>query len=212
MAEEDTIVVELNDSFYRDRFWKVILLFACMVIAIILLAVTSVYLMVTKPPPQYFRVGDEWRTQPIVPINQAYLARADILQWTRDALQQVFTLDFIHYQDELESYKKFFTPDGWIVFQNQINNYVNYDVMKTGMLFSVVAPDQAPYVVNQGLLSGRYAWWVQMPIRISFTGVSKKADEKLTLQVLVARVPTTENLDGVAIDNIIVDTKADGRK
>jgi hypothetical protein len=58
------------------------------------------------------------------------------------------------------------------------------------------------------LLSGRYAWWVGMPIRVTFKGVGVKPDQKLSLQVLVARVPTTENLDGVAIDNIIVDTKA----
>ena len=182
------------------------MLLSGLTVAICLLIATSMYLVLIKPPPQFFSVGDQFRIQPEIPVNQAHLPLGEVLQWTSDTLQQVFTLDFLNYNDQLASYKEHFTPEGWKVFLNQLNNYVNYNTVKSKMLFSSAVPNGAPFVLNQGLLSGRYAWWVQMPIKIKFVGVGSAEDQSLTLQILVVRVPTKDNLSGVAIDNVIVDT------
>lgn len=206
MAEEDALVIELNDGFYRDGFKKVIILLSLLGAAICLLISASVYLIVTKPPPQFFIVGEDFRLQPEVPVNTAYLTTPQVLQWTSDTLREIFALDFLDYNEKLAENRTYFTAEGWRVYQNQLNNYVDYNTVKSSMLFAEATPASAPFVLNQGLLSGRYAWWVQMPIQIAFKGVRAKSDENLTLQVLVVRVPTKDNLAGIAIENIIVET------
>jgi len=210
MAEETMQTVELQDNFYRDGFTKVIVLISSIIIAICLLGITSAYIFLTAPPPQYFRVTDEFRIQPEVPVTQPYLPVPAVLQWVSDTLQQVFVLDFVHYDQQLQSYRMHFTDQGWTVFSNQLNNYVNYNTVKSAMLFSNTTPGGAPFIVNQGVLSGRYAWWVQMPIDITFQGVGAVPGRSLTLQVLVVRVSTKDNLSGVAIDNVIVVDGAGG--
>jgi hypothetical protein len=72
-------------------------------------------------------------------------------------------------------------------------------------MFASSSPQRAPFILNQGLLLGRYGWWVQMPMTIKYIGNNLVPAQTLKLQVLVVRVPTLNNLSGVGIDNIIVD-------
>jgi hypothetical protein len=50
---------------------------------------------------------------------------------------------------------------------------------------------------------------VQMPITIKYAGAVPVPSKVITLQILVIRVPTLNNLDGVSIDNIMVDQGKD---
>ena len=61
-------------------------------------------------------------------------------------------------------------------------------------------------ITNEGLQSGRYVWLVQMPVDLSYAyaGSPRTQTQTLTLQLTVVRVPTLNNLTGVAIDNLEV--------
>lgn len=208
MAENEEITVTLSDAFYREGFKKLLFLIISASLCIIVLIAVSIYLHVTKPKPILFRVGDEYRVQADVPVNQPYMTTADLLQWVTEAMTKSFVYDFINYQTQLQGASQFFTNDGWTVFLNQLNNYVNYNNVQTYKLFVSAAPTAAPVVINQGLLSGRYAWWVQIPMLISYAGYIPQSAKTLTFQVLVVRVPTANNLNGVGIDNVIVATNS----
>lgn len=203
MAEEEQVIT-LNDDFYRDSFGKVILFIVGIFLAIALLAGLSLYLHLNKPKPVSFPVGDDWRVKPLVPLNEAYLSRADLLQFVSDAIPKAFIFDFNHYNNQLKTASQYFTPEGWKVFLDQLNIYANYNNVQAYKLFVNAAPTAAPAVLNEGLLSGRYAWWVEMPIDILYAGYRPPPTKSLTLQILVVRVPTLNNLTGVGINNVIV--------
>lgn len=209
MTEEALAVVELQDAFYRDSFGKLVLIIVSFCIAIVLLIALSIYLVLDKPPPLTFPVSDEWRVQAPVPLEEPYLATPDLLQWVNDTVQKLFVFDFNNYDDQLELLKTYFTADGWRIYLNQLNNYANYNNVQTNRLFVSMELQGAPIVLNQGLLSGRWGWWVQMPITIKYAGAVPVPSKVITLQILVIRVPTLNNLDGVAIDNIMVDQGTD---
>lgn len=204
MAAEELQVVEIRDDFYRDSFGKVVFLIASIFCAIALLVALSVYLYLDKPVPIAFHVDDEWRVQPAVPLDQPYLSTPDLLQWVGDVIPKSFAFDFSHYNKQLESISQYFTPEGWKAFLNQLNIYANYNTVQANKMFINSVPTGAPSIVNQGLLSGRYAWWVQIPINIVYSGQNPPPSRLLTLQVLVVRVSTLNNLTGVGIDNVIV--------
>ncbi|OGT55434.1 MAG: hypothetical protein A3F14_06525 [Gammaproteobacteria bacterium RIFCSPHIGHO2_12_FULL_43_28] len=207
MASEGMQIVKLQDDFYRDSFVKLFAVIASILIAIILLISLSIYLYVSKQPPITFRVAEGWRVQSDVSVENAYLSTPDMLQWVNDAIQQSFVYDFYHYNDQLKTSTDYFTPGGWERFLNQLNIYANYTNVQTYKMFINAAPTGAPIILQQGLLSGRYAWWVQLPIDITYIGTDRTRNKSLTLQVLVVRVSTLNNLSGVSIDNVIV---ADG--
>lgn len=204
MAAEEPQVATLHDDFYRDCFGKVVVYIAAALLAIALMAALSLYLHLNKPKPVTFAVGDDWRVKPLVPLNEAYLSRPDLLQWVNDAIQKSFIFDFNNYDAQLKAISQYFTADGWTVFLELLNNYANYNNIQAYKLFINATPTAAPTVINEGLLSGRYAWWVEMPIEIDYAGYKPPGSKTLTLQVLVVRVPTLNNLSGVSINNVIV--------
>lgn len=204
MAEEDLHIVELRDYFYRDRFGKVILIMLSLCVAIGLLIATAVYLYLNKPKPVTFHVDNDWRIQADVPLDQPYLSSPDLIQWVSDVVRRMFIVDFINYDNQVKNMSQYFTPDGWRVFLDQLNIYANYTNVQTNKLFVNDTPDGAPIILQQGLLSGRYGWWVQMPVNVNFATYNRTSSLTLTLQILVVRVSTLKNLAGVGIDNVIV--------
>ncbi|HEU5282020.1 MAG TPA: DotI/IcmL family type IV secretion protein [Gammaproteobacteria bacterium] len=204
MALADDQQLTWHDDFYRDRFPRVVVVILGVLLALGLLAATSISLYLAKPAPLVFGVADEWRVQAPVPLEQAYLPLPDLLQWVSRVVPDAFDIDFMDYESQLKVSAGYFTQNGWSVFLSQLNNYVDQSLLVQNRQFVSCRPTGAPFVINQGVLSGRYAWWVQIPIAIAFSGAVRTASKPLTLQVLVVRVPTDNNLMGVAIDNVIV--------
>lgn len=205
MAEEEQLqVVTLRDDFYHDGIYLTLATVIILSIAILAIITISAVLFFHKPRPVSFPVGEDWRVVQPVPVDQPYLSVADMLQWVTTALPMAFNLDFINYNADLTKASQYFTANGWKSALNQININADYNSVQTAKLFVSGSPGGAPFVLNQGLLQGRYAWWVQMPITINYASYEKTYSKSLVLQVLVVRVPTLTNLAGVGIDNVLV--------
>src|SRR3990167_11287251 len=193
MAETGSSIVELHDDFYKDSFVKVVMVIIGVCIAILSLMSISLYLYLSKPAPVTFNTDIEWRVQADVPVSLPYVSEPDLLQWVSEAIQNAFVYDFNNYDDQLKHAAKYFTTNGWKVFLDQLNNYANYNTVQTNKLFVNATPSGAPYIIRKGLLSGQYAWWVQMPVDINYTGYQSLPKKSLILQILIVRISTMNN-------------------
>lgn len=205
MAGEEQHVVRLRSDFYRDGYRKILLCLGLIIAAVVLLIASCVYLYVTKPPPVYFSTDKEWRIVSAVPVELSYLTSADLLQWVGNAMMGAFHYDFVNYNNQLQGTRQYFTDQGWLAFQGMLNNYASTDTVTIKKVFVNGVADGAPFILNEGLLDKRYAWWVQIPMQITYTSVVGEArtnKQKVIFQILVVRTPTLNNMDGVAIDNI----------
>ena len=211
MANEELQIVRLRDDFYRDGFYRVLLAIAMIALSIGLLIAVSSYVFLTKPAPVVFPVGKEWRVLSPVPVDQPYLRTSDLIQWVSNVIPSAFTYDFIGYPEQLKDVTQYFTPNGWRKFLEILNTYVNYNAILKSKMFVNASAAGAPFVVNKGMLVGRYSWWVEVPITINYNTNSKSSNQPLVMQVLVVRVPTLNNLYGVGIDNIVVPKEEDNQ-
>ncbi len=196
--------VQLKDDFYRDGFRVVMLSFAMVVATIALLIIISLYFFFHQVLPINFPVYQDWRVQAEVPVNQPYLRVADLLQWVSQAVPALLTIDFINYDQELKKVAPYFTSNGWAKFMALTNTYLNHDDILKNKIFVQAQPSGAPVILNQGAVDGKYAWWVQIPIDVRYSGI--EGNNRMTtflIQVLVIRESTLDNLDGVVIDNLI---------
>lgn len=205
MAEEEFTIVTIEDNYYRDCFSRVLFIIGCLVASIVALVAISLYIVFTEPPPVTFKVAEDWRILAPVDIQEPYLSEGDILQWIADVVPRLFDVDFLHIDDQLTQLKPFFTDNGYQVFINQFNNNVDRDKLQTGKMFATDEITGAPVILNQGILSGRYAWWVQIPINISYAGMETIPSSSIKLTLLVVRTETSNSLTGVAIDNVLVE-------
>jgi intracellular multiplication protein IcmL len=204
MAGEELEIVRLRNDFYRDGFYKVFALLSMLLLAIILLLSGSAFLFFTKPPPVAFFTDNDLRAFPPVPVSKPYIKQADLIQWVSQILPQAFTFDFINYNDELKQLQPYFTPRGWSTLLTQIDIYANASTVQTGRLFVNADANGTPTIPNQGLLGDKYGWWIQMPLTIHKVTAARHDEVAITIQALVIRVPTLNNLTGIQIDNIIV--------
>lgn len=204
MAEQKLHVVRLRDDFYRDGYTKIMLVLFVSMTAVGLLIAVSAYLFLSKPLPVQFATDNEWRVIGPVPVDKPYLSSANLLQWVSEVFPNVFNYDFVHYNENLEADKHYFTDNGWDKFLGVIGEYASYNTIQDSKLFMHASAATAPIILNQGLLDGRYAWWVQMSLHLDYTSAEKREGKDIQLQVLVTRIPTLNNLDGVSIDNVAI--------
>jgi intracellular multiplication protein IcmL len=203
MPEEVQTVV-LHDAFYRDGLGKIIFIIIGLCLAILLLVALSLYLYFNKPAPIVFPVYQDWRVQPLVAVDQPYLPSTEVMQWVSDTMQKVLVYDFKNYNAQLKEASQYFTSDGWKTFLNQLNLYVNYTNVQTNKLFVKGKITAAPTLINQGLIAGRYTWTIQMPMILEYAGFKPLANKVLPWEIRVVRVPTTDNLSGLAIDSVVL--------
>src|SRR5579872_4357329 len=211
MAETELHIVRLKDDFYRDGFYQLMIAFLVILGAIALLIGLFLYLIFSKPNPVNFSVDNEWRVLADVPVTQPYLKNSDLLQWVSEVLPGSFNYDFLHYNDQLKQVAENYTQDGWKKFLDQTSAYVNENSLTNAKLFMNGTAAGTPFIINQGLLEGRYAWWVQMPINIGYSSFDKGYTQTITIKALVIRTSTLNDLHGVAITNIIV-TRGNGEQ
>jgi intracellular multiplication protein IcmL len=206
VTEEKLQIIRLRNDFYRDGFRKILLSFGIVSIAIVATIVAIIYLLLSKPAPIVFNTYDNFRVVPAVPVNQVYISDADLRQWVSNVLQSVFVFDFYHYSDQFKSYRQYFTDTGWKIYSDFLNNFVVQDRVIEAKAFVHSAAENAPQILEKGPLpDGRFAWWVQMKLKINYTSPNKNFPNlNPVIRVLVVRVPTIHNLTGVAIENIML--------
>lgn len=206
MAEEKLQTIRLRSDFYRDGFRKVFFSLIMILIAIICIIATFIYLYLTKPKPIIFSTYDNFRVVASTPLNQRFVNDADVRQFFSNALQTVFIFDFYHYPEQLKSYQQYFTETGWKIYLDFLNNYAVQDTITDGKIFVKSTAENAPQIIEQGVLQdGRYGWWLQMGLKINYISLNKNVmDQNPMIRALVVRVPTTTNLSGIAIENIML--------
>jgi intracellular multiplication protein IcmL len=208
MVQDELYTVKLSDDFYRDSFTRVAVIIVFVCASGTLLIALSLYLYLSKPKPVVFPVNNDWRVQAEIGLTKSYRTQPELMQWVSDTIRKVFDYDFTHYMQQQKRMREYFTPTGWQSYLNQLNNYANYNNVQQDKLFVSAVPSGAPFVLQQGILSGRYAWWIQIPITLTSANSKEVIAKNLILQVLVVRVPTDASLTGVAIDNVIVQVTA----
>ena len=210
VAEAET-VLHLKDDFYRDGFRFIWLSIVMTIAAIILLIMVSLYFFLNQVLPINFSVYDDFRVQPDIPVDRPYMDTANLVQWGSTVIPKIFSMNFINYNQKLKEVAQFFTPNGWEKYGAIVKTAINLDELIKNKVFVTASADGAPVVLNQGLIEGRYAWWLQIPVEVHYSGIGGVGADahatNLIVQFLVVRVPTLDNLDGIRIENMIANQK-----
>lgn len=210
MAEDALNAVTLRNDFYRDGQRKIILIVIISMLANFVLAATLIYIITHPPEPKYFATSINGRITPLFPLNEPNQSDSAVLQWANQAAIAAFTYNFVNYRAELQASSGFFTADGWDQFLSALQQSNNLDAVKVKKLIVSAVATRAPIILQKGLLSGKYAWRVQMPILVTYQSASEFTQQNNVVTMLITRVSTLNSPRGIGISQFVVGPASGG--
>lgn len=210
MAEDALTAVTLRNDFYRDGQRKMIMILLVSMVANIVLASALAYIITHPPAPKYFATSINGRITPLFPLNEPNQSDSAVLQWANQAAIAAFTYNFVNYRSELQASSGFFTSEGWTQFLTALQESNNLDAVKAKKLIVSAVATRAPIILQKGLLNGRYAWRVQMPILVTYQSASEFSQQNNVVTMLITRVSTLNSPRGIGIAQFVVGPASGG--
>lgn len=203
---EEAVATRLfRDAHYRQRHYLLmrVILGLTLVLAI---TVTSLVYMASRPVEyRYFATDTEGRIKELTALNRPIQSLEEILNWVTNSITQTYTFSFANYRQELQAAQSNFTPAGWSGFERALEESRILSSVLENRYVTTAVPTGAPVVVAQGLVNGRYAWRVQLPIIVTYQSASRRTSQSLTITATVVRRLETEHPKGLGIAQIIAE-------
>lgn len=199
MADDALEVVRLRNNFYRDNYRRLVGILLIMILVNLALIGGIVYLLTHRPSPQYFATNADGRITPLFPLSQPVTTPAELLQWSNQAIIDTYTYNFVNYRKELQDAAQYFTPEGWNQFQAGLKASRNLETVLAKKFVVTATATGAPTITDQGILNGRYAWRIRMPILVTYENSTERLQQPVTANILVVRVSNLDTPKGIAI-------------
>lgn len=206
MAEDALELVRLRNNFYRDNYRRVVGALLVLLLVNFILVGVVFYQIYDRPSPQYFATSVDGRITPIFPLSEPMVPPSELLQWASRAAVAAYTYNFVDYREALQRVQNNFTPDGWKSFEEAlIGSRILETVVAKKLVVSAVAT-AAPVILEQGVINGRYAWKIQMPLLVTYQSASEQTQQPVIVTEVVTRVPTFNLPRGIAVASFVVST------
>lgn len=203
MKDDALTLVLLRNAFYRDGYRLAITaLFIVLIVNCGLVGVLF-YQIKNPPQPQYFAVTPDGRMINNYSLDDPVFPDDHILQWTADAVRQTFSLDFMHWQDQLQAASSKFSVPGWKEFLKALKSSNNLETLIKQKMVANAEITGAPRLVQKAVLGGHYVWKVQLPLLVTLTNAGQVIPLSMDVTVIVMRVPVEENPERIAINNFL---------
>ncbi len=206
MAQDGLKLIILRNAFYRDNYRRAIMALLIVLVINCVLGFMIFYKWANPPAPQYFAITADGRiivlhklTDPVVPDDF-------IVQWATNAVREAFSLDYVHWREQLQRASNNFTPDGWKYFLNSLKSSNNLKTLTDLKMVSNATVTAAPQVVEKEIVDGHYAWKIEMPLLVTYESAGHNIHMPLNVTLIVIRMPVQDYPQRVAINNFLAET------
>ncbi|EKD72543.1 MAG: IcmL protein [uncultured bacterium] len=202
--QEALTIVLLRNAFYRDNYRRVVFALLIVFLINVLLVTAIIYRFLNPPQPQYFATNSQYQLIKYHPLSDPVVNNNFVLQWVADAVRQSFSLDFIHWRQQLQQASNNFTTPGWTFFLAAYKQSGDLTSLVNLKMVADATVTAAPVIQYENVLDGRYVWKIQLPVMITYTnGMGKIINQPLKVTVIVVRVPVSDNPNQIAINEFL---------
>lgn len=174
-------------------------------VALLLSVSANVYLFTRSPDIKYFATDTEGKIKEMLAINEPIQSINEVLSWTSDSITKAYTFSFANYRQELQTVRPSFTSTGWQGFERALEESGNLKAVIDNMFVTTAVPRGAPVIVSEGLIDGRYAWRVEVPIVVTYQSANTRTTQDLLVTAIVVRRTELEHPRGLGIAQLIAE-------
>lgn len=203
MAEDTLQLVKMRNDFYRDSYRRVLLVFLVSLIINAIFIGLIYYMIANQPGPKYFATTTDGQVISLVPLDEPNIKTEALLQWTVEAATAAYSYNFANYRKALQDASAYFTPNGWDDYLKVLNESNNLAAVQAKKLVVQATPTGAPQILQEGIISGVYAWKVQMPMTVNYQSANEQIQQYLVVTMLIVRVPILNDPRGIGIAQFV---------
>ncbi len=133
------------------------------------------------------------------PLDQASMDDKALTTWATGAATDAMTFGFNDFQTRFEQSARYFTKKGWESFSGQLQRTHRFDAMRKANQMITASPAGKAVIESQAAQDGTYQWVVKLPLTLSEKTEDDTNEETIRVRLVIQRVPTNENPNGVAI-------------
>ncbi len=199
-------LIILRNAFYRDNYRRALIaallvfVFNCVLVGLIF------YQWENPPPPEYFATTADGRIIMLHPLSDPVLPDDFVLQWATNSVHKAFSLDYVHWREQLQDASNNFTPDGWKWFLNSLKSTNNLKTLTDLKMVSDATVTGSPQVQEKAVIDGHFAWKITMPILVAYTSEGHNINMPMNVTLIVIRMPVQDYPQRIAINNFLAQT------
>ena len=208
MLKTSLDVIQENQSaksLERKLWLYVVSLLVFLFISLLMNGILVINAFYRFPINKFIWTSDAQAVCEAIPLSEPHISQARLKDFAASTAVSLNAYDYANWRVQINSVlSQHFTPKGRDRYRAElqksgiINNVVNH--------YQVVsAITHAPAnIVEEGKVSGRYYWIVEVPIRISYRTNKETLDENRLLTMTIVRVePSPLNINGIAVDGLV---------
>ena len=136
-----------------------------------ILAITiGVLIYVLVNMPGHYLATENGRITPFYPTDKPVWSESDVRQFGADTISKAFTLDFVHYRDQMTAASPDFSEEGFTGYNQALttgSNILSLIKDRRQNLTNTVEPG---VITRRGVMGGRYTWEFQYPVTLKLQG------------------------------------------
>lgn len=208
MQTNDALVMIFErNQYYRRQYFLALAAFVLSLVVIVVLGFILGYLLRHPTRPLYFATDSIGRLIRVTPVTVPNMSREEVVAWTVDAVQSIYSYDYVNYRQELQDSQKYFTNYGWGNYLTALALSNNLIGMKSNKQIVIAQVVGQPKLITEGLLGGAYAWKFEMPVLLTYWGPPYNDKSKfynpLTVSIIVQRQEILKSYKGLGVVQLI---------
>jgi intracellular multiplication protein IcmL len=192
-----------ENIFYRDYYHYFIIFLMVLIIVVICSVGFLLYELSHQRLPEFSAIQPKGQTLALQPYLEPNLLPDTIIRFASKAAVAAYSFDFVNYKEDLQLARPFFTDTGWQGYLNAAQGLINTIVSSQLFVYGIVSG--TPVIANQGVLPGSgFTWRIQIPFLVTYETATGPVNRNYFIIVRVVRVPTSQNPQGIGIDQFTV--------
>lgn len=188
---------------YRDKYHKTLSGLLFMILVAAALSVILAFINMEQKKASFYATTSAGLVIPLHSLAEPIVTNAYLVQWVSLATRKSLNLDFLHYEEQLDQARGYFTPGGWQKFQGALDKSgLLKTVQDKKLMMNAVVSDTA-VILNQAILHGRFTWRIQLPLLVTYGSASQQYKTKLLVTMNVQRVSTLDTSEGIQISDFV---------
>lgn len=160
---ERTLGAEFARSCLTKLGWS---LMANVIQAIAIVVLIWAYMNV----PQHYFATENGRITRVFPTDKPVWSENEVRQFGADTISKAFTLDFVHYRDQMTAVSPDFSEEGFAGYNQALTTGSNILALVKDKRMNLTNTVEPGVIARRGVIGDRYTWEFQYPVTMRLQG------------------------------------------